>query len=520
MELLFATIDRTLGDPSFWIGLVVVFIFARERFGRSEVDVDAPDLPVPIRSFTTRFRYNFAAFVYGGLYSLVYVALILIGAFPQAQDIMKQWFGAIGIDKDLQIATPIGAAMVATSVIPSLPFARNWDISVRTTLREFASIPLKARYIADLVLDSLARTAGLAQPFGSDCGVPLTELTEKKIQLYEKTKDCIRQLQRSNRLRAARQYDLYFSKYRNIEEGLDDALTALKADAGTRAECSSFIVDQLDAMNQKLSRYLVSALLVVEADEYSALKVVVEELKIAGIPTSVWRFKSSQIVLGMINVLIASAVGSVGAAAILLMLSNDAIDLVFFRLFFEICMGLSIALVPIYLTPLIFAAGAEMYIIDRKTFGDAMEWDERALSIVLTFAGCLGSALALTTIFGVVAAHVYHKPVELASILPWGLPPAAVAMSFFITSRTRALWSRPANAGADFAIHASVAMVAALIAQRLSLAAGLTYQGDTVLDALIYALTEPVPMLMMAALIGGSLGAIQCAISRQVVTGS
>ena len=520
MDTLFATIDRTLGDPSFWIGLVVVFIFARERFGRSEVEVDEPDLPVPVRSFTTRFRYNFAAFVYGGLYSLIYVALIFLGAFPQAQEIVKQWFGAVGVDDKFQIATPIGAAMVAMSVIPSLPFARKWDIGVRATLREFASIPLKARYIADLLVDRLAKTVGLARAFGGEPGMPLKDLTEKKIRLYEKITDCIRLLQRSNRLRAARQYDLYFSKYRNIEEGLDDAIAAIKSDAEAPSECSSFVVDQLDVMNRKLSRYLVSALLVVETDEYSALRAIVDELKIADIPTSVWRFKSSQIVLGMINVLVASAIGSIGAATTMLLLSNDAIDLLFLRLFFEICMGLSIALVPIFLTPLIFAAGAEMYIIDRKTFGDVMEWDERALSVVLTFAGCLGSALVLTTIFGVIATHAYHKPVELASILPWALPPAAVAMSFFITSRTRSLWSRSANAGVDFAINASVAMVAALIAQKLSLAAGLTYQGDAVLDGLIYALTEPLPMLTMAALIGGSLGAIQCAISRQVMAGS
>lgn len=520
MDALLTTIDRTLGDLSFWIGLVVVFIFARERFGRSEADVDELDLPVPVRSFTTRFRYNFAAFVYGGLYSLTYVALLLLSAFPQAQKIVKQWFGAVGVDDKLQIATPIGAAMVAMSVIPSIPFARNWDIGVRATLREFASIPFKARYIADLVADRLAREAGLAKAFGRDPDVPLQVLAEKKLLLHEKIRDRIRQIQRSNRLRAARQYALYFAKHRSIDEGVGDAIAAIRNDIETRADYSGFMIDQIDLMNRKLARYLVSALLVVEADEYSALRVIADELKIADVPTSVWRFKSSQIVLGMINVLIASAVGSLTAAIVMVLLSNDAIDVTFLRLFFEIGMGLSIALVPLFLTPLVFAAGAEMYIIDRKTFGDVMEWDERALSAILTFVGCLTSALIVTTIFGVIAAHFYQKSVELGQILPWSLPPAAVAMAFFVTSRTRSSWNRTKNAVADFVIHMLVATVAALIAQRLSLAAGLSYQGDAILDTLIYLLTEPLPMLTVVGLIGGSLGAVQCAVSRDVMAGS
>jgi hypothetical protein len=517
MDKLLATIDTTLGDLSFWIGLVVVFIFARERFGQTQLEADELELPVPVRSFTTRFRYNFAAFVYGGLYSAIYGALICLGAFPNVQDVIKQWFGTIGIEQKIQIGTPIGAAMLTISVLPSIPFVRNWDNGVRSTLREFASIPLKARYIADLIVDHVARTIGLSAAYDGDPTKAPEELVRRKLQIFDRLKEMIRKLQNGNRLRAARQYDLYFSKFRNIEESIDDSVSKIRSDIGSAPGSWTFLIDQVDSMNRRMSRYLVSALLIVETDEYSALKVVSDELKVANLPESAWRFKSSQIALGMVNVLAAALIGSVTAAMIMMVLSNDRIDPAFLPLFFEVCMVLSIVLVPMYVTPLIFAAGAEMYIIDRGTFGDDLEWDERLLSIFLTFLGCLGSALALTVVTGVLATHALGKSLDLLQVLPWALPPAAVAMSFFVTSRTRALWKRSANAGADFVIHASVATATALIAQRLSLAAGLTYQGETpFLDGLIYALTEPLPMLTVAALIGGSLGTIQCAISRQV----
>lgn len=517
LERLLGTIDQTLGDPSFWIGLAVVFVFARDRFAHRPIESEALELPVPVRSFTTRFRYHFSTVVYGAMYSSIYVAFICLGAFPQAQDVIAQWFGSVGIDENIAIATPIGAAAVVTSVLPAVPVVRSWDDGVRGMLREFASIPLKVHYTADLVLGHFG-----IRPERDD-GPPPAATPETAAQLlrhlevYQAIKDMMRKLQGHGRLRAAQKYAYFFATYRKFEDELDETVASIRSDPTPSNGASAVALLQSHSVLVKLARYLVCALFVVEPDEYGALRVLSQDLGISNIQRSPWRFKSSQIVLGMLITFLFSAIGGLSAAMVMLYLSNGQIDAKLLLFYFQPCILVSLLLVPVFLVPLTFVAGAEMYMLDRLSFGERFEWDDKAIAWGLTFLGCLAFALFLTLVGGVLGARAYRDAVSLGVILPWALPPAAVAMTYFASSRTRGGLGRLPNAVIDFVLHALAALLAALLAQQLSVAAGLTFQGRSAfLDSIIYLVTEPLAIVIIAGLTGGSLGALQCAISRQV----
>lgn len=530
-------LNQTLGDLSFWIGLLVVFVFAHERFGKHEYEVEELEFPIPIRSFTTRFRYAFAASVYGGSFACYYICLILIGSTPSLQGVIKQWFGTIGTEQHYDIGTPIGAAMIAMSIVPSIPFMRTVDLRVRAALRDFASIPLKARYIAELIIGQLTEQQGLS-PANEATDQHSDDLLNANLAIYGKMKEMIQTLQRSKRLRAARKYAAFFHQYRNVEDGLDESIGKIAEYKSTATANASFMAEQAGAAAQKLSRYLACALLVVEADEYSAMKVISEELKIPNVRLTGWRFKPSQIALGAVTIFGSAIIGSIISALILYWLSPGT-ELDVLGVLLWPCLFFSVLIIPIFIFPLIFAAGANMYLLDRRSFGEHFDWDDRVTAFLATLAGCLFSALLTILVVGVISAHAIGDTLSIGEILPWALLPTGVAVTFFVVSGMQRAWNRPAS---DFLLHALSAVVTALIAQRLSIWAGLgsssqvpgfskwleslfallyntaqdpAYLRQLFLGLFYYAVTEPPVVAAMAAMIGGSLGALQCAISRQ-----
>lgn len=518
MDSLWKTIDATLSDLSFWIGLIVVTVFAIERFGRWDADIEELDLNIPARSFTTRFRYNFAALAYSGIYSALYIGLIFLSAFPQLQDILKHWLGEIGanIEDQASIATPLGAAMVSTTVLPSVPYVRHLDVYIRSVLREFASIPLKARYIATILVRQIAveiHGKPILAPHNTDS---LENEIRERLAVYDSLRAKSRALQQLPRLRSTRKYTAFFAKYRSISDALEESTSGIRRELRSTPDGSSVMLRQIDTNINRLSIYIACALLAVEPDEYTVLKTISEDLRISGVTRNVWRFKSTQIGLGIFVVGVFAIIGSILAAFSMRLLSVETPPGIL-EYFIPICILVSVGLIPVFVIPLIFAAGAEMYNIDRAAFGERQEWDERLFGIVLTFIGCLGSALLVALILGVIAAGLYDVTIAVGPLLPWGLPPAAVALTFFLMSYTRIGDSRWLNVGVDFGVHAGVAVAAAMVAQNLLPWTGLEYQRDVHLDFLIYAITEPLPIAIMAGLVGGTLGALQCAISRGTV---
>jgi hypothetical protein len=214
MEQMWLTFGRTLADVAFWIGLIATVIFACGRFNERQMDIRELDPPVLVRAFTTRFRYSIAAFAYAGVYAAIYVLLISIGAIPEFQQYLKEWIGTVG---DEAIGTPAWAALATTALLPAIPVFRRMDEQLRLFLYDFASIPLKARNLAQEVVSGVHQKSRAA---GRD-GAAAT---------YETMREAIRMLSTFNR-RAARGYMRFFHDNVLLEEELHNRFERLRSQA-------------------------------------------------------------------------------------------------------------------------------------------------------------------------------------------------------------------------------------------------------------------------------------------------
>lgn len=501
------TIEATMRDYSFWIGMVVVFVFAWDRFGQQELEFEELVLHVSLRSFTTRFRYYFAAFVYGGVYATIYSGLVSISAFPAAQEIIMQWLGALenGGGDQSDIATPLGAAMVVTGVLPSVPGIHKIDIRLRKGLQGFASIPLKARQLGDLlitILDSKGRSSASPQA----ASLP------EQINIYEKIKTIIDNLCNIKRLRAKHRYEVFFNRHQSALEEIDRLKKMIQENLDDSTEKSASLTKEMEKLNTKLSWFLACGLLAVEPDEYHGLKTMSEVLELPGVDMPSWRYRAIHIVIGVFVVSFFGFAGSVAAITSATILTNSQWTVV--PELVSLPLMINLALVPIFLLPIIFAAFANLHMIDREVFGGFIEAEERIVAYVVTCVGCICAALLLTTLLGVFVVNVTDRHLRLIQILPWALPPAAVGFTFFVVSRSYARTQRKARHVQDFFVHALVASLAAALAAALSQAAGLEWAESIHINIFVLLIDLYWPIMVLVGLLGGTLGALQCAMSN------
>ena len=158
------TLGESLGYPAFWIGLFLVGLFAHNRFAQSKVLAGIDDPQVEPRSFTTRFRYFLSAFAYVGYFEFFYGLLVGIGSLPVLQVFLTEWIGSLDIaassttvegSNATEIGTPAWAVLFVTAALPSAPGFARFDGKVLRALHNFASIPHKARGLANEFLDNL-----------------------------------------------------------------------------------------------------------------------------------------------------------------------------------------------------------------------------------------------------------------------------------------------------------------------------------------------------------------------------
>lgn len=501
------TIEATMRDYSFWIGMVAVFVFAWDRFGQQQVEVDQLGLPVSLRFFTTRFRYNFAAVVYSGIYATVYSALVSLSAFPAAQDVIMQWLGAVrnGVGDQSEIATPLGAALFVNGVLPSVPGIHKIDIRLRAVLQDFASIPLKALQLADLLIENL-------DPKGNSSAASQDTPSLDQIVIYDKIKKIIHELRNLKRLRVRHRYEGFFYRHRLVLEEIDQLKNVIQKELDSSTEKSPLLTKQMEELNAKLSRLLACGLLAVEPDELHGLKTMSESLELPGIDVPSWRYRATHLIIGAFVVLLFGIAGSLAAAAWVTVQTDSEWDVLLKLTIPPLMVGL--ALVPIFLLPISFAAFANLHMIDREIFGSPMELEERIIAYVMTCLGCICAALLFTTVLGVVAVSVTDRQLRLIQILPWTLPPAAVGFTFFLVSRRYASVRSNARHVQDFFIHALVASLAAALATALSLVAGLGWAGHVYIVFFALLLDLYWPIIILVGLLGGTLGALQCAMSN------
>lgn len=494
-----------LADPSFWIGLVAVGMFGWTRFNDRQWDEEEIDPRIPTRSFTTRFRYHLAALTYTGAYGILYVALIVLGSFPFSQRLLVEFIGTI---EGKDIGTPAWAAMAVTAVLPALPFFKRLDQGLRARFHNFASIPLKVRHLADEILAGLTRAPGAAAHGGR--------------KVYASLEDCVKRLKTSPRLSAARDYGDFFARYRSVQEDLAEQVEGAASDDNGRAHAERVSSAQWQSVNKRLSRLIACAVLHVERDEFAARDVLSSELAIPRISPGRWRFTLNQIALGGFAVVLAVFAGFGGGGLVEVhsyqSFAGDAtVPQIAVTLLASVFM-IGVLAIPIFVLPVIFAAGVQMYLLDRKQFGLRLEWHDLLLARVVTFLGAYLAALLPALVMAAIHAHFRDddaapmaQAVPIAHWLPWALPPAAMATLFVIQSTFGLTASKSVNGAIDFAAHAAVAVAATMAAYWLSMLAG--FQPETALGVPSQSFLRIA--VMTAALTGGTLGAVECAVSRR-----
>ena len=486
---------QSIHEPAFWLVAVSVMLFAHNRFKIQSIPPDTLDPPVHARSLTTRFRYGIALFTYMSIYWAVFVVLVCFGSIPEFQNLLEKVAGSISGEGIPPIASPAWAALVATSVLPSVPGFNTIDQTIRTFLHDISSIPTKAHRLAgDILQAALAedRTPGVA---------------------YQKLCTVIEQLALKERTATVR---LFSAFRREHQEFLDDIQKKFAtSDPGLSPQASEIYLHELLV---KLSRFLSCALLSSQPDELTARRHL-KKLDL-DLPEAGWQFRIEQIGVSVVTVSILTIAG--GYLANLLMyfaasffgqLSPDQInwDITFLAALIKWVLYA----VPMFTLPLIFSAGIKLYLVDRQRYGSELDdedtpWEDLFLGVILAFIGSY--FLACFPILLGIGAQIDPTAPEAISLLvkmslAWGLPPALFAVIFIQRSSVQpdGFWHGRLS---DFLIHGlPVGLVSTVLA--------VTFITQT--RGAISALQMQFMIASVSVLVAGFLGALNCSISRRAL---
>src|SRR5262249_14999721 len=214
------TLNNSLADATFWIGLVSVFLFAHSRFDISLPGTDEMSPPIVPRSFTTRFRYHLAGFTYVGLFVFIYFGLLLVGCFPFLQEVLKAWFGSLDAGGK-SIGSPAWAALAATTLLPSAPGFGTVDEKIRQALQDFASIPAKARLIAKEIVGSIPVDHQTTERASDDDLRGIVDDVIYHKNRFEVIRRLWTKLANIDDVRAARRYNNFFHNTKKVVDSLE-----------------------------------------------------------------------------------------------------------------------------------------------------------------------------------------------------------------------------------------------------------------------------------------------------------
>lgn len=124
-------------SASFWVGAVVILIYALERF----------NTPPTNRPSTTWLRYYSAAFVYVGLFELTFVILC---HYPNLVTLLQALPGFEGLTTSAEGVSDsqFGTAILLSVLVPKVPGLQRIDLDIRHQLQRAAAIPTEARRFA------------------------------------------------------------------------------------------------------------------------------------------------------------------------------------------------------------------------------------------------------------------------------------------------------------------------------------------------------------------------------------
>lgn len=505
----FAALTTTSGY--FWLIVGVVALLALQRFNTHRLPLQKFDPPLPNRYFTTTFRYSFASAVYAlmlvtvfgiivlsasieGFLELVFQALApLLNVFDlnlsQAKGLCNEQFGVLYPSLDVlnKLTVPVGAdtpdvegvglapllqvvtldQQIQGVLVLSFTFfvllgttgiATRLDQRLRDWLHGFASVPAKARMLADQIIAGVpladnveARYAELGKRFAANrWSDPRVFIALRRI-----VDDFL-----NDEAAAFPNYNAFFRQTEanvlRLQERLDFLHKRITHDESTR----DYYNREMKALVSDMAVLVACGILKNEQDEIGAARMLTR-LGFSGIEKPRFRFSPVHIAVGGLIVLILAglnlAVVSIGVGYATGggdLLKDGGLTTLFVA---GSLMGLGHYVISmlLYLLPLILAAGVQTYMSDREYYqlngGQRELVSFMSLTFFLSFVVAAMSLLIMSILpqffqpdamaastgaapraDELAAAAAASSVPELQLLLPWALSPALFAASFVL----------------------------------------------------------------------------------------
>ena len=525
---LIITLGESLSYLAFWVGFILVAMFANNRFKQSKVASESDDPQVKPRSFTTGFRYFLSVFVYVGCYEFFYGLLVGIGSLPVLQELLTQWIGGLAIPEDIaatstseatEVGTPAWAALFVTAVLPSAPGFDKFDRKILKALHRFASIPSKARVFAKIIIDNL--TSAFLAPNGNAAELesegPVTYDNEiiyphRETARLDWLLDAADILQNSarNGENADEYQEFFFGDYRAIWADANAQRAQIMASIDPSQAPTPSVIHQLVCLRNSCARLLSCALLQNESSERAAREKIRELLGLTQFPRLEFDFKAAQIIL---NLIISTMVTFFISLVVLFGYSLPDLSK---DLKLDIAGLVGFWLIPISITmvtPFVFAAGVQLYFMDHKqATGKSAPLETKLIFLFCLFAGTFAVG-TLPTLLGMVVGEFKLTANWILQVVPSGLTPACVALLFYFMSSHHRFESRMIEAVLDFIAFAFLAAACTYLVASIAHTAGMDFSEMTGIDELTHDVVVKTSVTTQAVMVG-VLGLIQCYFSR------
>ena len=507
-------LGRSITDGAFWIAFALVFIFAFGRFSLAEAADDGINPPTLARTFTTRFRYWLGATAYAGFYEFIYFVLLCIGATPLLYELLAKWLGSVKIEgTDYEIGTPMWAALVATSIIPSVKGFKQLDTFVRGVLQEFSSIPWKGQKIAAEIRAEFWQEVGAQEEQGPDFPARFRVLDRIKASI-----DRLKSVE-TNPKKAAQYRKFIYDNHQYYETQLTKDKQLRKIVPKDEDE-RKYLSDEIDALTCRLTRFLSCALLLSEPSEPAIRQRLCKSLGLKNFPMVGFNFQLKQIIIAVFEVSVVTFAMGLGTLWLSVYFYGvpDA-DMTSKKLILEI-IGQSAVWVPytivMYIPGFVLAAGVRFYFNDRRMYdNEPVQMSDHFIGACLLFMGAFGMA-AIPVLLGIsVRSGEAVNAIKSAAL--FASPPAFAATIFYVLSYFKLIKSKSLAFLADFFVFAVPVGLLLWASTWLALSLEIIkpeqeFPSEFTGDSLMFAFSTS------AAVIAGLLGAVQLAISRRPVT--
>jgi hypothetical protein len=504
-------LGQSIGDSAFWVGFVLVVVFALNRFAVSDSGPDESDPRVVARSFTTRFRYYLSAVAYVGCYEFAYGLLVGIGSFPFLQDILKEWIGTLNFTatdgSTVAIGTPAWAALAVTTILPAAPGFSAVDRKIRDTLQEFASIPHKARALAREIVAHLPERTAEDEAAGRGNDRDAARKRARQLDWLAKAVDTLQD--GGDNPRNAPAYSGFFRTYGGVLQHARRRRQKLEESLTDSEVKTPLVIDELESMVNNAARFLACALLQIESSERDVRSALRETLGLTTLPVLQFDFNLKQIIISLIAVM--ALTFFIGVSTLKLALPQGGTLSIAMIGFIASWLPYSaLMLVPSF----IFAAGVQLYFMDLGQYrSKPAPLEDKLLALMSLFLLTFGIGI-LPPLLGMAWEQKIAGDNWVMQVLPFGLTPAFVALLFYFLSTRCFLQSRWGQMVLDFAVFAIVAGVSTWFATDVAIGFGLSIPDMSRVPSFTNEIALRVFSVTAGALVG-TVGALQCLISRR-----